>query len=342
MGKDSERAGGDRAEKRDRDKPDRKEGDSGEGQTDSRRGDRGGRGGPRRGGRGGGRGGRTDSGKENEETGGSRGGFGRSANGLGRGGRGGPGRGRGGSGGGRMFSSRTRGRDDYNTIDVWENSQAETAAETTPLKVDNWNEFPPTEDWDNEEYTGSLADTKVFTPSTQTAPGGAAPLTDATNVGGSGPPPSNHLSNSTSGAGNTSEILNKMGQGASQVDGVAGGTVPGVTMSSVVAGLNNVGNSGGGAGGSAVVPGQSIDINMLLQKPQTNSNTSTGVSSNPGANLLASLHQSSYTNSNQVGLSNQALPQRQKVQRPRGPQTSKVILTKFSRANTIFWPSSEK
>lgn len=23
-----------------------------------------------------------------------------------------------------------------------------------------------TEDWDNEEYTGSLADTKVFTPST--------------------------------------------------------------------------------------------------------------------------------------------------------------------------------
>lgn len=27
------------------------------------------------------------------------------------------------------------------------------------------NIFLPTEDWDNEEYTGSLADTKVFTPS---------------------------------------------------------------------------------------------------------------------------------------------------------------------------------
>lgn len=26
-----------------------------------------------------------------------------------------------------------------------------------------------TEDWDNEEYTGSLADTKVFTPSTSIA-----------------------------------------------------------------------------------------------------------------------------------------------------------------------------
>ncbi|ODN00612.1 Protein lingerer [Orchesella cincta] len=318
IGKDSERAGGDRVEKRDRDKPDRKDGESGDGQTDSRRGDRGGRGGLRRGGRGGGRGGRTDSGKENEESIGSRGGFGRSTNGLGRGGRGGPGRGRGGTGGGgRMFSSRTRGRDDYNTIDVWENSQAEATPDAAPLKVDNWDEFPPTEDWDNEEYTGSLADTKVFTPSSQTAPGGAAPLTDATNVGGSGPPPSaNHLPNSAGGGANASELQHKMSQGGGQPDSVTPGTGV-VTMSSVVAGLNSVGNSGGG--GSAVVPGQSIDINMLLQKPSANSNTSTGVSSNPGADLLASL-QSSYTNSSQVGgLPNSALPQRQKVQRPRGP-----------------------
>jgi len=29
----------------------------------------------------------------------------------------------------------------------------------------NWDTFPSPEDWDNEEYTGSLADTKVFTPS---------------------------------------------------------------------------------------------------------------------------------------------------------------------------------
>ncbi|CAL8109090.1 unnamed protein product [Orchesella dallaii] len=57
IGKDSERAGGDRVEKRDRDKPERKNGESGDGQTDSRRGERGGRGGLRRGWRGGGRGG---------------------------------------------------------------------------------------------------------------------------------------------------------------------------------------------------------------------------------------------------------------------------------------------
>jgi len=31
--------------------------------------------------------------------------------------------------------------------------------------IDNWDTFPSPEDWDNEEYTGSLADTKVFTPS---------------------------------------------------------------------------------------------------------------------------------------------------------------------------------
>lgn len=31
---------------------------------------------------------------------------------------------------------------------------------------DAWQNLESTEDWDNEEYTGSLADTKVFTPST--------------------------------------------------------------------------------------------------------------------------------------------------------------------------------
>lgn len=40
-------------------------------------------------------------------------------------------------------------------------------------------EFPSPEDWDNEEYTGSLADTKVFTPSTSVEPetgDGVAPI----------------------------------------------------------------------------------------------------------------------------------------------------------------------
>lgn len=34
------------------------------------------------------------------------------------------------------------------------------------LFKDAWKNLEPSEDWDNEEYTGSLADTKVFTPST--------------------------------------------------------------------------------------------------------------------------------------------------------------------------------
>jgi hypothetical protein len=34
------------------------------------------------------------------------------------------------------------------------------------LHIGNWgDDFPAAEDWDNDEYTGSLSDTKVFTPS---------------------------------------------------------------------------------------------------------------------------------------------------------------------------------
>ncbi|XP_075215484.1 uncharacterized protein LOC142321353 [Lycorma delicatula] len=46
------------------------------------------------------------------------------------------------------------------TIETWNNPSSEDPGE----KVD----FPSPEDWDNEEYTGSLADSKVFTPSTGT------------------------------------------------------------------------------------------------------------------------------------------------------------------------------
>ncbi|VVC33301.1 Hypothetical protein CINCED_3A019141 [Cinara cedri] len=45
-------------------------------------------------------------------------------------------------------------------IDTWFNPTA-----SKDSKKDNWDTFPSPEDWDNEEYTGSLADTKVFTPS---------------------------------------------------------------------------------------------------------------------------------------------------------------------------------
>lgn len=47
------------------------------------------------------------------------------------------------------------------------------------LVAENWADdgFPSPEDWDNEEYTGSLADSKVFTPSSGPEPT-AAPGTE--------------------------------------------------------------------------------------------------------------------------------------------------------------------
>lgn len=48
-------------------------------------------------------------------------------------------------------------------VDNWDNAQVNTADVSNKsgdvFPVDTWG------DWDNEEYTGSLADTKVFTPS---------------------------------------------------------------------------------------------------------------------------------------------------------------------------------
>ncbi|XP_052566896.1 protein lingerer-like isoform X3 [Culex pipiens pallens] len=96
----------------------------------------------------------------------------------------GPGRGsyaggsRGGRGGGPRVGTRGPGpRDqnrgprmnDHQEIDAWDPVSTPSAAndltkpEETSAFTDTWG------DWDNEEYTGSLSDTKVFTPSTQAA-----------------------------------------------------------------------------------------------------------------------------------------------------------------------------
>lgn len=162
--------------------------------------------------------------------------------------------------------------------------------------TEKWDEFPSADDWDNDEYTGSLNDTKVFTPSTQT---GDRPLTDSTN----GPPNSNHTQ---SASNNSSADILKM----------SANQEAGVTMSSVVQGL-----AGSGAlnGGGNVQSGQTLDINMLLSK-QNVSGAAVASHANPGVNLLASL-QSSYSNQMSVGVSNNQvnMPPRNKVQRPRGP-----------------------
>ena len=54
-------------------------------------------------------------------------------------------------------------------------------------KVESWNnDFPQADDWDNEEYIGSLAETKVFTPSQSTsapvAPAPVEPLPNGSTV----------------------------------------------------------------------------------------------------------------------------------------------------------------
>jgi hypothetical protein len=178
--------------------------------------------------------------------------------------------------------------------------------------LENWDKFPSAEDWDNEEYTGSLADTKVFTPSTQTAQGG--PGNDGTNGvggGGSGPPSSNHIHSASNNS--ISADVNK----------VAANQEAGVTLSSVVQGLAGSGGGGGpsGGGGGPPIDRQNIDINLLLQKSQQNSVSAAAASQNAGADLLATL-QNSYSGANQggpVGVPNQGLPQRNRVQKMRGP-----------------------
>lgn len=159
---------------------------------------RGGRGGDSRGYRGG---------RDSDKTGGG-GGGGAGGESTWRGGRsggaggpsgGGPGRGRGGGfgsrggrGGGRngprSMGSRDQGggrgytrREDaggLDSVDNWDNSQAATVVTTTEIKTDDsWG------DWDNEEYTGSLADTKVFTPSATAPVSGGATVASVVSSG---------------------------------------------------------------------------------------------------------------------------------------------------------------
>ncbi|XP_054277627.1 protein lingerer isoform X2 [Macrosteles quadrilineatus] len=116
---------------------------------------------------------------------------GRMSNGPGRGGRGGRGGGRLGS---RTFQrgERPSGGGFPRSIETWNNPSAEDGSgekmenwdangaedwdteEPKTKQNENWGDgFPSPEDWDNEEYTGSLADSKVFTPSS--GPDPAAP-----------------------------------------------------------------------------------------------------------------------------------------------------------------------
>ena len=115
------------------------------------------------------------------ETGGSRG----------RGSRGGPrmsnGPGREGSGtrGGRGGRGFRRPRP-IQSVDTWGEDGAESS--TLP-KVESWGvDFPSAEDWDNEEYIGSLVETKVFTPSQAVTAVTPVPQETAPLINGSSAP----------------------------------------------------------------------------------------------------------------------------------------------------------
>ncbi|XP_014219621.1 protein lingerer-like, partial [Copidosoma floridanum] len=82
--------------------------------------------------------------------------------------------GRGGRGSSRGFSSRSLvNKEELSSssnsfsrpIDTWTGNE-DQLSNRKESKIDSWNSVDAAEEWDNEEYTGSLADTKVFTPST--------------------------------------------------------------------------------------------------------------------------------------------------------------------------------
>ena len=125
----------------------------------------------------------------------------------------------------------------------------------------NWgDDFPQADDWDNEEYTGSLADTKVFTASQGPSAGGP---------GGGGPkqktPPSQQPQ--------SQPLQQPPSAAAHQQPPVGANSQRG--GSSFAASLTN--------GPSTATYSQSIDLSTLLQKPTTQSSVGGSTSAAPGA-----------------------------------------------------------
>lgn len=112
----------------------------------------------------------AESNKYNDREGGGYRGRGRGGYGARGGFNGGRGGGRGGGGrnmgprgdrdrGNRGGYSSRQPQDQHQEVDTWDNSYAQTVEQPAAQQADEWG------DWDNEEYVGSLKDTKVFTPS---------------------------------------------------------------------------------------------------------------------------------------------------------------------------------
>ena len=125
----------------------------------------------------------------------------------------------------------------------------------------NWgDDFPAADDWDNEEYTGSLADTKVFTARSSIGPNNAAP------GGGQQPQQPQVPQAQQQQAPNTTVI----GQNRS-----FSATVNGPPIASAVPPTSSVSSYS-----------QSIDLSTLLQKPTTQSSLSSPPSQQQQQSLL--------------------------------------------------------
>ncbi|XP_054736612.1 protein lingerer isoform X11 [Anastrepha obliqua] len=204
--------------------------------------------------------------REGGGGGGGRSGGGRGGGYAGRGGRGGGRFGAGGRGTGgrgeRGYNSRSSANEDHQEVELWDNTIAQNAEkQQQQLQDDAWG------DWDNEEYVGSLKDSKVFTTSNlpnQTAAsvvsGGVSNVSGVVSSGTSellAPPGlEHHLGTSPQQQQQGSHLNTLVGSSI----GVAGGSASGV------GGGSNIGlNEDNSTGSPTAVQPASVSTTPMMQ-----------------------------------------------------------------------------
>ncbi|KAL9916089.1 ubiquitin-associated protein-like lingerer isoform 2-T2 [Glossina fuscipes fuscipes] len=180
---------------------------------------------------------RTNDNYRSNQRGGGRSGRGSGYVGRRGGGRVGAGRGAGGRADRNEYGSRYNANDDHQEVELWDNTIAQNAEKLQQQTQDDaWG------DWDNEEYVGSLKNSKVFTTSNLPNQTAASVLSGTVNSSGSAnsaaeltAPPGleHHLGTSVIGGGTTTGqsqgshlnalVGNAVGAGSSLVDDSSSG-----------------------------------------------------------------------------------------------------------------------
>ncbi|XP_028893459.2 protein lingerer isoform X3 [Zeugodacus cucurbitae] len=210
--------------------------------------------------------------------GGVRSGGGRGGGYAGRGGRGGGRFGAGGRGTGgrgeRGFNSRSGTNEDHHEVELWDNTIAQNAEkQQQQMQDDAWG------DWDNEEYVGSLKDSKVFTTSNlpnQTAAsvvsGGVSSISGVVSGGTSeiSAPPGleHHLGNS--GLVGTSTSPQQQQQQGSHLNALVSNSV-GIAGASPSGGNTNINDESSTV--SSVVQSASASTTPMMQYSAAVTNT---------------------------------------------------------------------